>query len=61
MEKLTMTVREMAATMGISLPTAYNLTEREGFPVIRVGKKKVIPTEQLMKWLEKETGAGRTA
>jgi len=36
MEKLTLTVKEMAEMLGISLPTAYELTEREGFPLLRV-------------------------
>ena len=34
--KLTLTVKEFAAQMQISMPTAYDLTERAGFPVIRV-------------------------
>ena len=31
-EKLTVSVDEMAAMLGISRPVAYELTRREGFP-----------------------------
>lgn len=51
MEKMTMTVREMAAQMGISLPTAYELVKRPGFPTIRVGTKILIPVEAFRQWL----------
>lgn len=43
MEKLTYSVDEMAATMGISRPKAYELANSEGFPIIRVGRRIRIP------------------
>lgn len=55
MEKMTMTVREMAAQMGISLPTAYELVKKPGFPIIRVGTKILIPIEPFRQWLFSET------
>ena len=51
MQKLTITVKELAKLMNISLPTAYSLTERAGFPLIRVGRKKLIPLAALQEWL----------
>lgn len=56
--KLTLTVKELAAQLQISMPTAYDLTERAGFPVIRVGVKKLIPVEPLKAWLAQESGMG---
>lgn len=53
-ESLVLTVKQLAEQMQISLPTAYELTNREGFPVIRVGTKKLIPIEPLKDWLRKE-------
>jgi len=50
-EKLTITVKELAQAMGISVPKAYELTEIEGFPVIRIGRKKIIPVDQLKIWI----------
>lgn len=60
MEKRTViTVRELAHVWNLSMPTAYALTEREGFPVVRVGRKKLIPVAELEKWLAEESKRGR--
>mgnify|MGYP001105157996 CR=1 FL=1 len=37
MEKVTMSVQELSAQMGISLPKAYELVKTPDFPTIRVG------------------------
>jgi len=66
MEKLTMTVDEVGMAMGISRPKAYELTEREDFPLIRVGRRKVVPVDAFRRWLDAQTepaalaGTGRT-
>ena len=39
MDKVTMSVQEMAMQMGISLSKAYALTREDGFPIVRVGKR----------------------
>ena len=54
-EKLTVSVEEMANMLGISRPVAYELTHREGFPVVRVSERRVIiPLDSLKRWLERE-------
>lgn len=56
-EKATMTVKEFANWLGVSLPTAYNITEQENFyPLIRVGRKKLINKQSVNKWLEEQQG-----
>jgi len=55
MEKLTMTVKEMGNRLGISTGKAYELVRREGFPIIRIGRKMIIPTEGLMRWITEES------
>ncbi len=55
MEQLTMTVRDMAKLMNISLPTAYELVKTKGFPVIHVGNKILIPIDSFKVWLQKES------
>lgn len=55
MEKTTMSVRELAERMGISLPMAYDLTWRLDFPSIRVGARILIPVEAFHTWLAKES------
>lgn len=58
MEKMTMTVREMASKMGISLPTAYELVKKPGFPTFHVGTKILIPIEAFKVWLQENTKGG---
>ena len=51
MDKTTMSVQELAAEMGISLPKAYELVKEPNFPTIRVGTRILIPTEAYKEWL----------
>ncbi|MDL2236091.1 helix-turn-helix domain-containing protein [Christensenellaceae bacterium OttesenSCG-928-L17] len=55
-EKLTLSVKEMADLIGISVPRAYDLTHVEGFPVIILGKRRVIHKERFMEWLNDNAG-----
>ena len=51
MEKTTMSVQELAAQMGISLPKAYELVKEPDFPTIKVGTRILIPVEPYREWL----------
>ena len=51
MVKTTMSVQELSAQMGISLPKAYELVKEPGFPTIRVGARILIPVEAFREWL----------
>ena len=55
MDKVTMTVDEVGQAMGISRPKAYELTNREDFPCIRIGRRKVIPVDAFRRWLDAQT------
>lgn len=58
-EKLTLSVEEMAQTLGISRPVAYELIKREGFPAIRVSERRIIiPVDSLKQWLNREAVRG---
>ena len=57
MERLTVTVPEMAQMLGIGRIKAYELANIKGFPAIRLGKRIVVPVDQLKKWLEERAGA----
>lgn len=58
-EKLTLNVDEMAATLGISRPVAYELVRKEGFPAIRVSERRIIiPVDSLKKWLSEQVQTG---
>lgn len=57
--KLTLSVEEMAQTLGISRPVAYELIKREGFPAIRVSERRIIiPVDSLKQWLNREAVRG---
>ena len=47
----TMSVQELSAQMGISLPKAYELVKTPGFPTIRIGARILIPIEAYKEWL----------
>lgn len=55
MEKVTMSVQEMALQMGISLSKAYELTKGSDFPIVRVGKRVLIPVAEFQRWLSGRT------
>lgn len=59
MEKLALNSREAAAALGVSLPTFYELSNRADFPVIRVGRRVLVPVDGLRRWLEEQANAGR--
>lgn len=61
MEKLTFSVDEMAAAVGISRPKAYELVNSEGFPVVRVGRRIRIPIAALENWLLEQSQAQNRA
>ena len=56
MDRLTVSVREMAQMLGIGVNKAYELAGREDFPAIHVGKKIIIPIEALKRWTAQAGG-----
>ena len=50
-EKATITVKEFAEQLNISLPTAYALTNEPGFPLLKIGRKKLVIASGLNKWI----------
>ena len=51
MEKSTMSVQELSAQLGVSLPLAYALAKSPDFPSIRIGTRIVIPVDGFRNWL----------
>lgn len=54
--KLTYSVVEAAEALGVSKTTMYQLVKSEGFPVIQIGKRMVIPIKSLERWVEGKIG-----
>ena len=51
-----LTVMDMAALLGISRSSAYELAAEEGFPKLKlVPGRVIIPRDKLFEWLDKQT------
>ena len=55
MNRVTWSIPEMAEALGISKGTAYRLAKTKGFPLLNIGKRKVIPVEGLQEWIKKNS------
>lgn len=55
MERTTMSVQELSAQIGISLPKAYELVKTPGFPTLRIGTRILIPVDAYKAWLIKQS------
>ncbi len=58
MDKLAISFAEAAALLGVSRPTMYALSRRDGFPVFSVGSRRLISVEGLRRWVAEQTGEG---
>ena len=56
--KTTISVQELSAQMGISLPKAYELVKTPGFPTIRIGTRILIPVDGFKAWLRTKSKGG---
>ena len=53
---LFLNARTVAQVLGISMAGAYELLHQEGFPVLKVGSRLVVPKEKFLSWIESQTG-----
>ena len=54
-EKVVMTVEEVAEVLKISRPSAYQAVKKGEIPVIRIGRRLIVPVSALDKMLENAT------
>lgn len=54
LEKQVYTISEVAFMLGISRSYAYELARNGTIPVLELGKKRVIPKERFLKWVNDE-------
>ena len=45
-------VDQLAALLGISRAGAYTYVHTDGFPLIRIGKRMLVPRDKLLSWLD---------
>lgn len=48
----------VAKVLGVSVSTAYELMHEDGFPVLKAGKRMVVPKEKFILWVEQNVGGG---
>ena len=58
MEKKTLSVAEAAKVVGISVRYMYDLVKTEGFPTIRIGRRLLVSTKGLERWLDEQAQKG---
>ena len=51
---LVLTPMDIAAVLGISRNTAYELLHSEDFPILRVGKQYRVSRKRFLTWLESQ-------
>lgn len=49
----------VAAVLGVSPSSAYELMHEPGFSVLRVGSRMVVPKEKFIQWVEIHTGGAQ--
>lgn len=59
-EKLALSVTEAAEALGISRRSLYNLMKSDGFPVLELGGRRVIPVDLLQQWMHERAGVRQT-
>jgi excisionase family DNA binding protein len=57
-EKLMLSVNEAAKYLGIGRTLAYQLSRSEGFPILTIGKRVLVPIEGLKAWVNKKVEEG---
>ena len=52
---LLLNVKQLADLLGVSDSSVYELIQEGGFPSLRIGKRIVIPKEELREWSSART------
>ena len=55
---LMLNAEDIQAVMNISRAGAYTLMYRADFPVIRIGKRMVVPRDKFLEWKDQNTECG---
>ncbi len=48
----------VAQVLGIAPSSAYELMHEDGFPVLKIGNRMVVPKEKFIRWVEERTKGG---
>lgn len=53
---LFLNAKMVAQVLGISMAGTYELLHQNGFPVVKIGSRLVVPKEKFLTWVEKQVG-----
>ncbi|MBR4318645.1 MAG: helix-turn-helix domain-containing protein [Oscillospiraceae bacterium] len=53
---LTMNARDIAGYLNISLSCAYQVMNSRDFPVLKIGKRRIITKEHFLEWIQNASG-----
>ena len=53
---LMLSVPDVASILGISRAGAYELVRSDGFPLLRIGSRIVVPKERFIDWINANAG-----
>ena len=54
---LMLSVAEVAAVLGISRASAYELARSSDFPVLKIGSRIVVPKDKFLTWIDANSGS----
>ena len=57
-ERLTLSIAETAAVLGLSRPSVYKLIHRGDFPAFSVGSRTLVSRELLADWVRQQAENG---
>ena len=46
----------VSKVLGISSSSGYELMHKDGFPVLKIGSRLVVPKEKFISWIESQLG-----
>ncbi len=53
---LTMNARDVAGYLNISLSCAYQVMNSRNFPVLKIGKRRIVTKEHFLEWIQNASG-----
>lgn len=57
---LFLNAEQVSRVLGIAPSSAYELMHEDGFPVLKIGNRMVVPKEKFIQWVQKHTEGGRS-
>lgn len=51
---LVLRAEDIARVLGISRSSAYELLRRRDFPVLEIGRRKIVPRDHFFAWIDRQ-------